>query len=238
MGGGKSSGNSTTTVQQTPEQAAALKAQTDFLTKTAFPAYTNTISGAGNTYNSVAPAVTGAANNAMNVAGTTGAVNEGLGISNSLTGSAGLSSLFDPQYENQQVDAALQAGRESARESQAGQNAMYGGAGGLGSSRMALADANLSSLNAQRQATAAASARAGVQANKAQAAGALLSAGGSQLGAANTAAGSRINYAASPQDAYSKYASVVFGVPQGNTTPNFAGTQGSTQSGGSKGFKI
>jgi hypothetical protein len=105
---------------------------------------------------------------------------------------------------------------------------------------MALADANLSSLNAQRQATAAASARAGVQANKASAAGALLSAGGSQLGAANTAAGSRINYASSPQDAYSKYASVVFGVPQSNTTPNFAGTQGSTQSGGSnsKGFHL
>jgi len=240
MGGGKSSGNSTTTVQESPEQRAALKAQTDFLTGTAFPAYQSTIGGAKNVYNNASGATNAAANTAMNVASQTGALNQGMGTVNSLTGAAGLQSLFDPNYEQGQVDAALQAGRESARESQAGQNAMYGGAGGLGSSRMALADSNLASLNAQRQATAAAGARAGVQANKASAAGALLNAGSSQLGAANQSAASRINYASAPQDLYSKYASVVFGVPQGNTTPNFAGTQGSTNSGGSssKGFKL
>jgi hypothetical protein len=146
--------------------------------------------------------------------------------------------LFGPQYEEQQVQGALQAGRESARESQAGQYAMYGAAGGLGSSRMALADTNLASLNAQRQATAAAAARAGVQANKAAAAGALMSGGQAGLTAANQAAAARIGYAGAPQDAYAKYASIIYGTPQASTTPNFAGTQGSTGSSKGMGFKL
>jgi hypothetical protein len=94
----------------------------------------------------------------------------------------------------------------------------------------------MASLNAQRQATAAAEAQAKVQANKAAAASGLISAGQTGLGAANQAAGAQIGYSGAPQDLYSKYASVVFGTPQASTTPNFAGTQGQTSS--SKGFKI
>jgi hypothetical protein len=144
--------------------------------------------------------------------------------------------LFSPQYEEGQVQASLQAGRESARESQTGQNAMYGAAGGLGGARMALADKNLAGLNEQRQATAAAAARAGVQANKAAAANQLATLGGQQLTSANQAASARIGYAQTPQDVLAKYASVIYGTPQGSTTPNFAGTQGSNTSG--KSMKI
>jgi hypothetical protein len=134
--------------------------------------------------------------------------------------------------------AALQAGRESGRDLVNQQIAGYGAAGGLGSSRAALANANLAGLQEQRQATAAASARAGVQANKAAAAQQLASLGGQNLTGAQTAAASRIGFAGTPQDVYSKYASVIFGTPQQSTTPNFAGTQGGTTTGGgsSKGF--
>ena len=234
MGGGK--GSSSSQVQMTPEQQALLAEQTKFLTETAYPAYKSTLQGASDVYGQTSGATSAAAANAQNVAQQTGALQQGVGSANLSTGSAGLASLFDPQYEQQQVDAALQAGRESARESQAGQNAMYGAAGGLGSARMALADTNLASLNAQRQATAAAGARAGVQANKAAAAGALMSGGQTALTGAQQSAASQIGYAGAPQDLYSKYASVVFGTPQASTTPNFAGTQGGTSS--SKGFKI
>jgi len=222
----------------TPEQRAAIQAQTNFLTNTAFPAYQSTIGGAKDVLGNVMPAVQNAAGNASDVASRTGAAQEIGGAAAYGTGLAGLANLFGPQYKQQQVDAALQAGRESARESQAGQNAMYGGAGGLGSSRMALADSNLASLNAQRQATAAAAASAGVEANRAAAANQLASFGQQGLTGAQTAAASKIGFAGSPQDIYNKYASVVFGVPQANTTPNFAGTQGSTNKGGSKGFGI
>jgi hypothetical protein len=232
IGGGKSSGSQQATL--TPEQQELLKAQTGFLTGTAFPAYQSTIGGAKDVLSQVMPAATNAANSASNVAAQTGGLQQAAGSAGLLGGMAGLASLFSPDYEKGQVNAALQAGRESARESQAGQNAMYGGAGGLGSSRMALADANLSSLNAQRQATAAAGAQAQVQANKAAAASQLMNAGQTNLGAANQAAAARIGYAGTPQDVYSKYASVIYGTPQASTTPNFAGTQGST--GSSKGF--
>lgn len=240
MGMGKSSGGSTTTVQMPEEQRKLLGAQTDFLTGTAFPTYQKTISQAGDVYGKVSPAVEQATNTALGVTGRTGAAQELGGLGGLATGMSGLASLFDPQYEQGQVDAALQAGRESARESQVGQNAMYGGAGGLGSSRMALADKNLASLNAQRQATAAASARAGVQANKAAAANQLATLGSSLLTGANQTAAGRTAIAQSPQDAFAKYAQVIFGTPQASTTPNFAGTQGSTQSSSGKGmgFKL
>jgi len=104
----------------------------------------------------------------------------------------------------------------------------------LGSSRAALASANLASLQEQRQATAAATARAGVQANKAAASKALMEAGQGQLTAAQQAAAGRVGLAQTPQDILAKYASVVYGTPQGSTTPNFSGTQSQTTK--SKGF--
>lgn len=236
MGTGKSSSSSAPVVTQ--EQKDLLKAQTGFLTGTAYPAYQKTIGMAGDVYGQANPVATRAANTAMDVAGQTGATQQVAGTAGTLTGMAGLASLFDPRYEEGQVQAALQAGRESARESQVGQNAMYGGAGGLGSARMALADRNLASLNEQRQATAAASARAGVQANKAAAAKELASLGGQQIASANQAAAARIGYAQTPQDVLAKYASVIYGTPQASTTPNFAGTQGQNTSGKGSGIKF
>lgn len=236
MGGGKSSGSQQ--VQMTPEQQKLLGEQTKFLTETAFPAYQKTIGGGEDVYKQVAPNVAGAAERAASVAGQTGTLQQGVGTASLLGGTAGLMSLFNPQYEQEQVDAALQAGRESGRETLGQQNAMYGAAGGLGSSRMALADRSLKSLIEQRQATAAAAARAGVQAQKATAATTLIGAGTGQLTAANQAAAARIGYAGAPQDAYSKYASIIYGTPQASTTPNFAGTQGSTGSSKGMGFKL
>lgn len=233
---GFSSGSSQQTVQMTPEQQRLLGAQTDFLTGTAFPAYQQTIAGAGDVMGETRNLALPAATRAMDVSGRTGNIQEAIGTGSAITGAKGLAELFGPQYEEQQVQAALQAGRESTREALAGQNAMYGGAGGAGSSRQALADANLRQLGEQRQATAAAGARAGVQANKAAAAQSLLQAGQTGLTSAQQAAAGRVALAGTPQDIYSKYASVIYGTPQGSTTPSFAGTQGSTGSG--KSMKI
>lgn len=240
MGGGKSSGSSTqyVTPQLTQEQKDILATQSAALKGTFLPAYQQTIAGAGQAYGQAAPAATQAAQTALDVSGRTGALQEAAGTGSLVSGIQGLQSLFSPQYEQGQIQAALQAGRESARETLANQNAMYGAAGGLGSSRMALADKNLASLTAQRQATAAAEAQAKVQANKAAAAQQLAQIGQTGLTSAQQSAASRIGFAQAPQDVYAKYASVIFGVPQASTTPNFAGTQGqaTTQAGRSKGF--
>lgn len=236
MGAGKSSGSSQ--VVLTPEQQETLRIQNDALKNVFMPAYTKTVGTAGNVLNNINPAATQTAQTAMNVAQQTGALNQQAGSENLQTGSAGLKALFDPQYEQNQIQGALQTGREATREQLAGQNAMYGAAGGLGSTRQALADQNLQQLGEQRQATAAADAQAKVQANRANAAQALLGAGQTGLTSANQAAASRIGYAQTPQDVYSKYASIVFGVPQGSTTPNYAGTQGQNTSGSGKGFQF
>jgi hypothetical protein len=232
MGGGK--GSSSSQVQMSPEQQRLLSAQTDALTGTFLPAYKKTLGMADTAFEKVSPAATTAAQTAMDVSGRAGALQEATGAGGLTTGMAGLASLFNPQYEEGQVQAALQAGRESGRELVNQQVAGYGGAGGLGSSRAALADKNLASLQEQRQATAAATARAGVQANKAAAANQLATLGQSQLGAAQTSAAGRVALAQTPQDVLAKYASVIYGTPQASTTPNFAGTQGQKTS--SKGF--
>jgi hypothetical protein len=234
MGGGKSSGSSAPVVTQ--EQKDAIAAQTGFLTGTALPAYQNTILAAKDALYGTAANALPAMTTALNAAESGGRTSLQQGESALNTGVQNLGSLFGPKYKEEQVNAALQAGRESARESQAGQNAMYGAAGGLGSSRMALADRNLSSLNAQRQATAAATASAGVEANRANAAAQL-----GQLGTQNISQGAnlyagRIGIAGTPQDVLNKYASVIYGTPQASTTPSFAGTQGANTS--SKGFRI
>ena len=233
MGGGKSSGSSSAVLTQ--EQKDQLAAQTGLLTGTLIPAYQKTIGEAESKFRELAPYVNEAAKAGYGLTGDVakGATAAGTGMIGQ--GATGLAALFDPNYEKGQVQAALQAGREATREQLAGQNAMYGGAGGLGSARQALADKNLQQLGEQRQATAAAGAQAQVQANKAAAAQSLMGAGGSLLGTGLNAAGQQVSMANAPMDLYQKYASIVYGTP-GSAGGNFAGTQG--QTGSSKGFGV
>lgn len=236
MGGGK--GSSTTQVQMTPAQEKLLGAQTDFLTNTAFPAYSQTVGGAQTAYNQTAPAATQAAQNAMNVSNIAGAIQGAGGAQAYGQGLSGLQNLFSDQYKQEQINAALQPATEDIREQMNQQGALFGGAGGLGSSRQALASQNLASLGQARLGNVAAQTSANVESQRQAAANSLISAGQSGLSAAQQSAAANIGYAQTPQDIYSKYASVVFGVPQGNTTPNFQGTQGTSTSGKSMGFKL
>jgi hypothetical protein len=241
MGGaGKSSGTQNTTPTLTQEQKDAIATQTGFLKDVAIPAYTNTVGQAKDVMGNVMPAVTSAANTASNVASGLGALSGAVGSNALLTGTSGIESLFNPQYEEQQVRASMQPGIEEARNLMSQQTAQFGGAGSAGSTRQAIAQKNLEDLTAQRLATAAANARAGVQANKLTAGNELANIGNTNLTNALGAVSSRIGFAGAPQDVLSKYASVVYGIPQGSTTPNFTGTQGSTgtTSGSGKGFKI
>ena len=234
MGAGK--GSSTSSVQMTPEQQELLQLQTGALRDTFLPAYQKTVTGAQERMDLAQPYVNEAAKTAYAQAGDVSKMGVKAGAEAYGAGLGQLGKLFDPDYESNQINAALQAGRESARESQAGQNAMYGAAGGLGSSRMALADRNLSSLNAQRQATAAAGAQSQVQQNRMAAANSMLGAGQNLATLGLGAANQQISTANAPMDAYAKYASIVYGTPQASTTANFAGTQGQKTS--SKGFGI
>lgn len=272
MGFGKGSGSSAPVV--TEEQKDLLRQQTGFLKDTAYPTYAKTIGMAGDVLGQVQPATTQAAQTAMDVSGRAGALQEAAGTGALATGITGqgnlagyqqgmgrglfeggagqLGALFSPQYKQEQIQAALQPAREEIREQMGQQSAMFGGAGGLGSSRQALASRNLASLGEQRMGSVAAQTSAGVESQRQRAAESLMGAGASSLGqagslygsltgagqqglsAAQQSAASRIGFAGAPQDVLSKYASVIYGTPQASTTPNFAGTQGQKTT--SKGF--
>jgi hypothetical protein len=235
MGSGKSSGSSSAALTQ--EQKDQIAAQTGFLKDTLIPAYQNTIKGAEANYTEANPYLVAAAKKGYDISGDVAknASKDATGMIN--TGATGLSSLFDKNYEANQVNAALQSGNEAAREAYGQNNASMGAAGQLGSARAALAGQNLKSLNAQRQATAAAGAQAGVQANKAAAANSLITGGGSYLNTGLGAAGQQVGMANAPMDLYQKYASVVYGTP-GSSGGNFQGSQGQNTSGKSSGFKL
>ena len=232
MGAGK--GSTSTTAELTPEQREQIRLQTDALRSTFLPAYQSTVGGAKDVYGQVAPATTAAAGTASDVAGAAGALQGAVGAKSYLTGTEGLEKLFSDDYKTQQIQAAMQPAREEIREQVGSQNAMFGGAGGGGSTRSALARENLKQLGEQRLGTVAAATSADIENRRQQAAGTLLSAGQTGLTAAQQAAMSRVGLAQVPQDVYSKYASIVYGVPQASTVSNFAGTQGQKQS--SKGF--
>lgn len=236
MGFGKGSSSSAPVV--TEEQKELLRAQTGFLTGTALPQYQKTIGGAEERMGLAQPFVNEAARGVFTRAGdiAAGATQKGGELVRS--GATTLGALFDPRYEQAQIDAALQKGREDIREQLGSQNAMFGAAGGLGSARMALADRNLRQLGEQRQATAAAGAQAQVQANRLAAAREALATGQS-LGTLGMNAGAQqITSAGAPLDLYSKYASIVYGTPQASTTPSFQGTQGTESRGKSSGIRL
>lgn len=235
---GMSKGSSTTAVAPTEEQKQLLRAQTDFLTGTAFPAYKETVGGAKDVLSQVMPSATNAAGTAMDVSGRAGALQEAGGAGAYVSGLSNLQKLFSPQFKQEQIQAALQPATEDIREQMNQQSSLYGGAGGLGSSRQALASRNLASLGQARLGNIAAQVSGNVETQRQRAAESLLGAGQAGLTAAQQAAASRIGYAQTPQDVYSKYASVVYGVPQASTTPSFQGTQGTSTSGKSSGFRL
>ena len=236
MGGGKSSGSSSSAPVVTQEQKDLLAAQTGFLKNTAFPAYQQTLGMANNVYGQVNPAINTTAQTAMDVSGRAGALQEAGGSQAYVQGIQGLQNLFSPQFKQQQINAALQPATEDIREQMNQQGNLYGGAGGLGSSRQALASQNLASLSQARLGNVAAQVSGNIENQRQAAANSLLNAGQAGLNAAQQSAASRIGYAGAPQDALSKYASIIYGTPQASTTPNFQGTQGSTGSTSGKGL--
>jgi hypothetical protein len=225
MSFGKSGGSTVQTAELTPEQRAMIGAQTNFFTGTIAPAYQEAVRGAKDIYNVAAPGVTYAA---QNLAGTAGQAQEVLGSTGESalrTGISGLQSIFGPDYEQRQIEAALAPAQQQYMTNLANQRATFGGAGQLGSARQALADRQLAAqTQAAQQSTAAqvlnqiAAQRAGVGTTLAE-----LGAGG--IGQALGAAGQGVSAAMTPQSLYNQYASVIFGTPQGAYTPDFRGTQ-------------
>lgn len=229
MSFGKSS--STTTPTLTPEQKQQIQAQTDFFTGTIAPTYKGAVKGATDVYNQNAG---GVLNAAQNLAGTAQQAQQSLGETGESalrTGISGLQSLFDPNYERNQIAAALAPAQSQYQKNLTDQGAQFGGAGQIGSARQALAGQQLAGQTQALQAKTAADLQSQIAGQRMGAAGQLAQLGQGGIGQAMGAASQGVTAAMTPQQLYNQYASVIFGTPSASYNPNFAGTQGSTSSG-------
>ena len=233
MGTGKSSGNQSTQAQLTPEQLQTINLQNQFLSSY-LPTLGATTQGAQNVYQQVS------GNNANQAGITQGAANQAgqtqlnTGTSALNSGVSGLESLFSPQYEQQQVQGALAPSEFAAQQANVGSNAGFAGAGEAGSARNALANQATQALQQQMLGSTAANVESGITAGRQSAANSLATLGTQNLASAPNTYGQTLNYAGAPTSLYNQYASTIFGVPQGSTTPNYSGTQSSSQSGSGK----
>jgi len=228
MSFGKQSGTQTTIPTLSPEQNAMIAAQTKNFTENIAPTYAQAVQGATNLYNQSAGGVNQAAQNLSGTAGQAQATLGGTGESALRTGITGLENLFNPDYEQQQINASLIPAQMQYQQNLANQTAQFGGAGNLGSARSALAQTALAGQTQALQQQAAAQVARDVAAQRAQAASTLSQLGQGGIGQALGAAGQQVTASMLPQELYNKYSSVIFGVPSTSYNPNFAGTQATT----------
>ncbi len=236
MSFGKST--TTTTPQLTQEQKDQIKAQTDFFTGTIKPTYESAVKGATDIYNWAGPGVLNAAQNQAGVARQVQEALGGTGESALRSGIKHLQDIYDPNFEANQIQAALVPAQSQYLQNAALQSAQFGGAGQLGSARQALADRALASATQAAQMQTAAQVQRDLMGQRMNAASTLAQLGAGNLGQALGAAGNAVSAAMTPQQLYNQYASVIFGTPSSAYNPNFAGTQGQTTTGTNFGIKI
>jgi hypothetical protein len=238
MSFGKSGGTSTTIPTLSPQQNAMIDAQTKLFTNTVGPAYQTAVKGATDVYNSAQGGVNAAAQNLAGTAAQAQNVLGSTGESALRTGISGLENLYSPDYETQQLNAALMPAQAQYQQNLTNQSMGFGGAGQMGSARQAFAQTQLAQANQAQQQQAAAQVEQNIAAQRAAAGQALIGAGQTGVSGAIGAAGQGITAAMTPQQLYNQYASVLFGTPASSYIPNFAGTQGQTTTGNKSTFGI
>ena len=235
MGFGASSGSQAAVI--TPEQTQQNQL-TNQLLSTLVPTYQGAVQGAGQALDMSKQNILSASNQGLATSlSTANNLNAG-GLGALSNASETLKSIISPDYIQNQLSAATQPIKEQTRELQNQQNAQYGGSGNLGSARGALADANLASLNQQRQNQAVAGAISNITGQQIGAAQGLGTMGGQAVQGAQAANQAALGFAGAPQSAYQQYAQTIFGVPGGASAANFGGSQGQNTSGKGGGIKF
>ena len=239
MSFGKSGGTTVQTPQLTDEQRQQIAAQNQFFTGTIAPTYEQAVKGATDLYKSGAPGTTYAAQNLAGAAGQAQSTLGQTGESALRSGITGLQTLFDPNYERQQLDAALMPAQQQYMQNLANQQAAFGGAGNLGSARSAIAQQAIAGQTQAAQQAAAAGVLRDIAAQRASVGSTLASLGQGGIGQALGAAGQGVTAAMVPQDLYNKYASVIFGTPSASYNLGPTGTSTTSSNYDSKlGFGI
>jgi hypothetical protein len=237
MSGGKSNNQSSTDPRLTGAQASQVEAQNKFFTDTLAPTYEGAVKGATDVYNQSAGGVRDASQNLAGVAGNAQKSLGETGESALRTGISGLQSLFNPDYEANQISAALAPAQAQYQQNIANQQAQFGGTGNLGSARQALAGRQAAGANQALMAKTAADVQANVAGQRAGVGAQLAQLGQGGIGQSLGAAGQRLGASQADIDLYNKYASVIFGTPAASYNLGPTGTS-SSSSGSNLGFKI
>ena len=233
MSFGKSNNQMSQDPRLTAAQAAQVEASNKLATETLIPTYKNAVQGATDVYNQNAGGVLNAAQNQAAIARQAQKSLGETGESALRTGISGLESLFNPDYEKNQISAALQPAQAQYAQNIAGQEAQFGGMGNLGSARQALAGRQLAGANQALQANTAAQVQRDIAAQRAGVGTTLAGLGQGGLGQSLGAAGQATQAAMTPQQLYNQYASVIFGTP---ASASSLGPTGLSQQG--SGFNI
>lgn len=217
------------TTYQTPEinpyQIIQNRNAAGFTQNTLYPNAAAAAQGVGEAYAAGKPGINQAANSAASYANTGGTALGTAGMNNLAVGSEGLQSLFSPEYQQQQINAAMLPGQEQYNTNMAAQGAQFGGAGQLGSARQALAGNQLAQQSAMNQQQVAAGVNNQIAQQRANAANSLMSGGAGQIvsGAGVNAGG--MTAAMAPMQLASQYASAINGM-NNLGRGDFVGTNG------------
>jgi hypothetical protein len=231
--------NTTVTTPTLPEeQKQMMAAQTELYKNYIAPAYAGLIGQGQTMWNNNIGGMTNAGQNLAGVGRQIQQTAGEVGESALRTGVAGLESLFNPDYERNQISAAMAPAQAQYQQNIANQNAMFGGTGNMGSARQALADRQLAGQAQSLQAQTAAQIQQNIANQRAGVGAQLAGIGSGGLGQALQGAQAGVAASGIPMDKFAQLAGIYMGVPSQSYNPNFSGTQGSTQTGNKFGISI
>jgi len=216
-------------VNYLPEQIKDIQDTNKFKTDTIMPAYKDFLGQAKSGYEQALPGMNKAAQNLGGYAGQVGQTLGETGESAARTGIKGLESFFCPGYGQEQFAAAMAPIQSQYQTNMANQAATFGGAGNLGSSREALANAQQAGSMQGQQMQAAANVMNQLNQQRLQAGQALAGAGQNYLTAGLGAKGTQLGAAERPMDWTAQYGKQLGMVPGALYTPQYPGQQSTTQ---------
>lgn len=217
------------TVNYLPQQIEDINKTLDMRHGTVLPQFKNVMGELGEQY---AGGKEGVLRAAQNLAGTAGQAQEtqgGLGEGMARMGAQGLSNLFSPDYAQTQIRAALAPGQAQYQQNLQNQAAMFGGAGGLGSARQALAGRQLAGQNEANQFATAANILSNIENQRNQVGQFMTGTGLNAMDQAVRNAQMGVQAAQSPYQFGSMFARDMFSLPQGAYNAPYPQQQSTTQ---------
>lgn len=218
-----------TEVNYLPQQLKDIEQTNKFKTDVMMPAWQDYMKQSQAGYQQALPGMMKAAQSGAGYAGQVGQTLGETGESAARTGIKGLESFFSPGYGQEQYAAAMAPIQAQYQQNMANQGATFGGAGNLGSSREALANAQTAGASQAAQMQAAAQVMNNLNQQRLQAGSQLGQLGQGYLQTGLNAKGTQLGFAERPMDWQTNYGKQLGLTPAGLYTPQYPGQNATTQ---------